>query len=371
MSAASPELALATRADEPELRRLLRENPMTGAVRVSLEREPDAFVAAAVEGRPHDTVVARDPVSGGLVGMGHRAVMDVYINGAQARVGYLSQLRVDAAYRGRRRLLAGGYDVLAARRAPDEEPFDLTSIMADNEPAMRLLGAGVPGLPSYRSLTRFVTVVIPTWPGTRWRSRGPAEAGSVEHVEAVAECLQRNGRRTQLARHWTAADLTSSERCPGLRPEDFRLAFVDGRLVGTAALWDQSSFKQVVVRGYAPALARWRRFINGGAWLVGAPRLPDPGTALPHAYLSHVAVDDDDTVVFERLLYAILSEAHRRRHAYVVAGFAEHHPFLSVIRRRAHGREYASVLHVVHRDDAASAAARLDGRPVHTEVALL
>ena len=58
---------------------MLRENPMQGAVRVSLEREPDAFVAAALEGRPHHTVVARDPSSGRLVGMGHRAVMDVYV----------------------------------------------------------------------------------------------------------------------------------------------------------------------------------------------------------------------------------------------------------------------------------------------------
>jgi hypothetical protein len=50
---------LATPADDPEIRRLLRDNPMDGEIRVSLEREPNAFLAAAVEGEPHHMVVAR------------------------------------------------------------------------------------------------------------------------------------------------------------------------------------------------------------------------------------------------------------------------------------------------------------------------
>src|SRR5262245_10177189 len=276
---------------------------MAGAIRVSLEREPDAFAAAAVLGRPHHTVVAREPASGRLVGMGHRAVMDVYLNGAPARVGYLSQLRVDGAYRGRRRLLARGYDLLAAQRAPDEAAFDLTSIMADNEPALRLLGAGLPGLPTYRPLGRFVTLVISTWRAPRWSGGTPAEAGRPEHALEIAACLDRNATRYQLARRWPAGDLGSGERWPGLRPGDCRLACASGGgAVGTAALWDQSAFKQVVVRGYSPGLARARWWINRGAWLLGAPRLPAPGRALPHAYLSHVAVDGDDPSVFDRLL---------------------------------------------------------------------
>lgn len=361
---------MATPADEPELRRLLRENPMDGAIRVSLEREPDARVAASAEGRPHCTVVARDPSSGRVVGMGSRAVMDVFVNGAPARVGYLSQLRVEDPYRGRRRLLARGYAALAAERAPDEERFDLTSILADNTAALRLLRAGVPGLPAYRPLERFVTRVVGTWRGPRRRGL-PTEPARAEHVDAIADCLERNARRHQLGRRFSAAGLFSRERCPGLRVGDFQLVFRAGALVGCAALWDQSAFKQVVVRGYSPALGRWRQWINRGAWLLGAPPLPEPGTALPHAFLAHVAVDADDPDVFQGLLTAILDEARRRRYSYVVAGFAERHPFLGVLRRHGRAREYASLLHVVHGPDGAGAASRLDGRIPHAEVALL
>ena len=86
---------------------------------------------------------------------------------------------------------------------------------------------------------------------------------------------------------------------------------------------------------------------------------------------SDMALDGDDPALFEALLCALLDEARRRRLAYVVAGFADGHPFLAAIKRRCRAREYASLLHVVHGSAGADAVARLDGRRPHVEVALL
>ncbi len=61
---------LATPADDPEIQRLLRDNPMDGEIRVSLEREPNALLAAAVEEEPHHTVVAREAETGRSWGWG-------------------------------------------------------------------------------------------------------------------------------------------------------------------------------------------------------------------------------------------------------------------------------------------------------------
>ncbi len=359
---------LARPSDEPELRRLLRDNPMDGTIRLSLEREPDAFLAASVEGRPHATVVLRDTRSGRIVGMGSRAVMSVFVNGAPRRVGYLGQLRLERGARGRH-LLIRGFERVRALRAAGEEPYDLTAIVADNARARRLLGAGLPGLPSYRPLSPFVTRVLPTWPAPRAVS-GIEPAGPARLAEAAA-CLERNGPRFQMARRWTAADLASEERCRGLSASDVFLAFRGGRVAGCAALWDQRAFKQVVVRGYARPLARARPWINGLARILGTPRLPAPGAPLAQAYLSHLAVDGDDPVIFARLLLAVLAEGGRRGLAYVVAGFAESHPLLAVARRLRRAREYASLLHVVHWEEGRAAVEGLDGRVPHVEVALL
>jgi hypothetical protein len=361
----------AAREDDPELRRLLRDNPMEGEIRVSLEREPDAFLAAAVEGEPHRTIVARDPATGGIVGMGSRSVWNAFINGRPCRLGYLSQLRVDRAHRRRKRLLTAGYDLIRSFRSADEMPFDLTSIVADNEVARRLLGAGLPGLPTYREIEDWMTMIVPTASRPRRVTRVRIERGTPDRMAAVAACLERNRRRYQLAPRFSAAELMSPERSRGLSPEDFFLAMADGEVVGSLALWDQSAFKQVVVRGYASRLSRWRPWVNLLAPWLGTPRLPDPGQPLPHAYLSHLAVDGDDPEIFRALVEAAHAEARARRYVYVVIGLAARHPWRAWIESRFNPRTYASVLYAVHWEDGAQAVADLDERMPHVEVALL
>lgn len=355
--------------DDPELRRLLRDNPMDGEIRVSLEREPNAFLAAAVEGEPHRTIVARDPSTGGIVGMGSRSVWNAFVNGEPVRLGYLSQLRVDRAFRGRKRLLVAGYGLLRSFRGPDELPFDLTSIIADNEVARRLLGAGLPGLPLYREIEGFTTLVVPAT--SRPRKVSGIERGARERLPGIAACLERNRRRHQFAPRFSVEDLLSTERSRGLAPEDFFVAISGDEVVGCLALWDQSGFKQVVVRGYAPRLARWRPLLNQLNRLspiLGTPHLPEPGQILPHAYLSHVAVDGDDPGIFQALVEMAYAEARGRGLVYAVIGLASRHPWLPWLKKRFRPREYASMLYTVHWEDGGEA---IDGRIPHVEVALL
>jgi hypothetical protein len=366
---------LARPADDPEIRRLLRDNPMEGAIRLSLEREPNAFLATAIEGDSHATVVARAPGGDRIVGLGTRSVANAFVNGEPCRLGYLSQLRVDREARGKRRLLAAGYAALRATRGAGEAPFDITAIVADNDIARRLLGAGVPGLPRYRELSGFVTLVLPVLRPSFRPSSVRIEPGAAERMAEVAACLERNRRRYQAAPFFTAAEILSPERSRGLAPKDFRLAVgEDGGLLGCLALWDQRGFRQAVVRGYAPRLARWRPWINRLSRLLGTPRLPEPGEALAHAYLSHVAVDEDDPEIFQALLEAAYAEAKTRGLAYVILGFAAGHPWLPWLERRFRPRRYESVLYAVDWGDGAEATTEieaLDGRLPHVEVALL
>ena len=52
--------AVAGCADEAELRQLLRSNATDGWIRLAFAREPDAFAAAAIMGRRHGYIIARD-----------------------------------------------------------------------------------------------------------------------------------------------------------------------------------------------------------------------------------------------------------------------------------------------------------------------
>ena len=87
--------ALATNEDDLSIRRLLRENPMRGAISVSFEREPNYFRGTEIAGADDQTILAFDRAR--LVCIGRCSVRYRYINGAIHRVGYLSDLRLDSA----------------------------------------------------------------------------------------------------------------------------------------------------------------------------------------------------------------------------------------------------------------------------------
>ena len=338
----------ATVGDEPALRALLRSVPMEGRIRLTLEREPDFFAAAAIEGDRHYTVCPRD--GDHLIAMGSRVVRTLFVNGQPQRVGYLSQLRIHPAYRQRvRQILRAGFNRLRETRAADEAPFDITTIIADNVAARRILTARLPGLPVYREIEPMLTLVLPV----RGVAAGkPVAVGTPVLRQQIVDCLQRYGRRHQFAPVWTADDL----RLPGV--ENFHVAHVKDRVIGCLAVWDQRAFKQAVVRGYDHTLRWWR-------WLL---RLPPIGAVWPMAFVSHLAVDDDDPAVFTGLLTAAMRKARRTDCRWLALGLAARHPLANVVREQYRPREYASILYLVPEPGREPV---LDGRIPHPEVAVL
>lgn len=361
---------LATRADDAEIRRLLRENPMPGRVSISLEREPDASLAAAVEGDVHHTIVARDPETGTLMGMGSVSVRDAYLNGGVTRVGYLGQLRLDRRYRPRAAIVIGGYRMFRQLHDTLGVRLYLTSIAADNLRARRFLERGLPDMPTYRPLDAFVTTMIEARvPGSKLPPGLHTQRVGLDHLPAILDCLSRNGRRFQFAPVWRERDLA-----PRVEAEElgFVVAKRGERVVGCMAVWDQSAYKQAVVRGYEPRLLRWRRWINAVGRLLNVPRLPPVGTKLDMAYASHVAVDDDDPHAFAAMLEVACDPGERwRNRGYCVLGLAARHPLLRAVPRRFARHAYRTNLYVVHWPDGRAAAEAMDAKVAQPEVALL
>ncbi|HSC26207.1 MAG TPA: hypothetical protein VLD67_02975 [Vicinamibacterales bacterium] len=357
--------------DDVEIRRLLRETVFPGDVRVSLEREPDALAAGSIEGDVHHTLVARDRLTGRVAAIAGRSVRDAFVNGSVVRLGYFGQLRIDRAFRDRR-LLDAGFACCRRLHEGAGARLYLASVVADNQPARRLLRRRHDGWPCFLEVAGFVTVAL-----TVGRAMGHVPPGirivngSVVGLEALANCLRRNNRRYQFAPCWSAADLRSPLRSRGLAAGDFVAALRGDGVVGCLACWDQRAFKQVVVRGYSPRLARLRPLVNAASPWTGMPRLPENGTRLDSAYLSHVAVDEDDPDVLQALMTAGCLLAADRGIATALAGFPDGSPLLRRARRSFPHRSYDSVLYVAFWEDGEGDARALDGRPANPELAIL
>jgi hypothetical protein len=365
---------LASLEDDAELRRMLRSDPMPGRISVSFEREPNYFIGAEVEGCFHQTIIGRDTSTGKIIAMGSRSIRDVYLNGTVHSVGYLSQMRIAPGYRTMRKALTQGFEFVHSLHQDGRTRFYFSSIISDNLPARRLFSAGLPGLPRFQEYACMHTLAIYC---RRKRKRLPMPdglqlaRGSFAHVNEIVACLQRNGARHQLAPYWTCDTLFSPDRTPDLTPEDFFLALDGERVVGCLAVWDQSRFKQTVVRSYSGALAHWRGLVNVGARLAGWPVLPPPHTPFRYCYASHLAIDDDRPDVFVALVRALYNHAFDRKYSYFMLGLCENHPFFETVVSTYRHIDYKSQFYLVVWEQELEVLSRIDSRLSAVEISIL
>ena len=363
------QVGLALASDDAELRRLLRDNPMPGRFALTLEREPSFFLAATIEGEVHQTIVVREPGGQRLRAMGSRSVRDAWVNGQSARLGYLSQLRVDPEARDGLAIL----DILEALETVKDVPFHITTIFENNASWRRTAERNWPGKPTFRPYGRVLSIVLPLWRRRRIPSPPGTEIrrGSAELLPDIAACLQRNYAAYQFAPVWRVEDLANPVRVRGLRPSDFWVALQRGKLVGCLATWDQRSFKQTVVQRYEGPAWRLRPLANLASRVTGWPRLPAPGEQLPHLYVSHLAIDDEDPHIFLSLLGSAYDHVVNTGYAYLALGLGENSPLVPKLRHAFWRIEQRIVLYVFHFEAGAHAADALDDRRPHVELALL
>jgi hypothetical protein len=339
---------LATKADDPAIRRLLRENPTRGDITLSFEREPDYFRGTS----PQDdwTILAFDRDR--LICMGRCSVSRRYINGEPRRAGYLSELRLDASAAGRFDVLRRGYQFFRELLRADPPELLFTSIATDNARSIQFLERGLPGMPAYERLFDFVTLLIavPRGPAAARRLANSAHRrleakgfrfarGNEGSAADLCASLNLHAANYQLARQWSESDLPSLAG-KGLPPENFRVALNGEEVVAGAALWDQRGFRQTVIRGYSPRLALARRCLNVAASLFGTPSLPAVNSILAHGFLSPLAANTSDLLL--ALVEISLADGAERGLEFVTLGFAAGDPRLEIIRNHFRAREYAS-----------------------------
>ncbi len=317
---------------------------MPGWVRMAYTREPDFFHALGVEGRFGQAIVAEK--NGVVVGMGTRSVKTVFVNGDPGRIGYLGSLRLAPEARSGLGLFRG-YRFLARLHRDGRVPAYLTTIVESNETARHLLTSGRAGLPRYIELGRLVTTALHTGrlPRIASNQRLSFHRGDPETIEEIFAFLRRQGAKRRFFPVLGPDDL-GTPCLRDLTPADFHVARRGGAIVGAAAWWDQTAFKQHRVTGYARPLGALRPLINPVLALTGYPRLPRPGDTLKTAYVSFPCVRDDDPAVFAALLRSMIVDRRGPGNPLVVVGFHEADPLLRALAPFP-GFRYLSRLYLV------------------------
>ena len=356
-------LRLATRADDAQIRAVLRRNVMPGAMELAFAHEPSFFDAIEVEGSDPQVVVGEQ--DGQLVGAGLVTLRRVYLNGEASDVGYLSSLRADPAIRGTIALARGYRFYRHLHEAQRRVQFYLSTIMEDNSTARELLTSGRAGLPSYHEIGRYHTMVIPL---PRWgKLRLPAGlsivAGSTVGAGEIAAFLQETGKSRQYYPLYTAEDIQSpTGLLRGLALDDFAIALAGDRILGVLAAWNQLPFRQHLVTGYQGWLRRTRPLLGG--------LLPPPGESVQSLLAACIAIHDDDPAVFRVLLRHLLHTHAGGAPRFLFIGLASDDPLLPVAKEPWHLTLH-SRLYTVAWGDACTALQAIDGRTPYLELGSL
>jgi hypothetical protein len=363
---------LASEADDPELRSILAQTPMPGAISVAFGREPSYFQAAVVEGRFRQVMVVRDETSGQLVGVGSRSVSVRYVNGRPTPIGYLSNLRLLEEHRGQR-LLARGYEFLRDLHQDGRTPLYLSTIAAGNQPALAALTTGRAGLPTYHPAGRYHTLAIPLARARRTHSESAAvevRPARRDDVPAIMEFLNRVGPQREFFPCYEAEDFFNGGGVlRDLRPDDLLLAFRDGHVVGTLAGWDQQAFRQDVIHGYGRPLNWVRPLYNAWAGLRRHPQLPRPGAPLSCLTAALPLVEDDDPSVFTVLLDELRCRHSGGKWDYLLLALHESDPLLAAVNLPA--CRYTTNVFTVCWEDGAPLRRSLSSRPLYLELGSL
>ncbi len=361
--------ALARPEMDCSIRSLLRDNPLGGAIQVSFEREPDYFHGENIVGIDRTVIAMQNET---VVCMGKCSTHDRWVNGRVLPVGYLGELRLDRRAQGRFDILRAGYDFFRATQSENPAACYFTSIATDNLRARSLLERGARGLPRYRFLTDFVTLLIPV------RRRSPASlphglclaSGKDVPIERLVAFLNEQGSRHLLATAWSPEVLLGLAR-HGLPSERIAVMLHGSRIVACTGVWDQRSFRQTVVRGYRPLLARIRPLLNVVAQLTRTARLPAVGTVVPQAFLSPFACEPGFETAIPPLIEAAFALASPLGAELVTLGLNALDPRLKLIRRRYRPREYQTRLYQVGWAETSSTALLPPGGPYFPEISLL
>jgi GNAT superfamily N-acetyltransferase len=372
-------IEFATPADDAAIRRLLKANPVPGAVTVTYEREPCYFLGCATMGPFCQVAVCRQQPGGAVVGLSCRAARPMFVNGQADEVGYLGQLRIDAAHQGRW-LLSRAFQHLREWHRDGRVAGYITTIIEDNAIAEGVLVKRARRhFPVYRELDRLCTLalVVTRLPWLRRRvcpttAEYTISRGSYAELGEIVAFLRQCGAARQFFPVYNETDFCDNPVTRDFQVSDFVVARRDGAIVGVLGLWDQAHYKQTVIHSYHGSLRRLRPAYNLGARLVGAQPLPRSGEHLRYAYASFCCVQQDNPAIFAALLWHVYRMAAERGYSYLMLGLMTSDPLLAVARRYPHISYYSRMYTVDWPDEPHTGLhARLDERVPFIELATL
>lgn len=302
----------ASAEDGKEILRILESSAAQGGIELVYTRREDAWVSYMKEPGQAHVFVSKN--GSRTVGTCAELVRQVYIGGEKCTAAYVCGLKKDAEYDG---MVGFGPGFIPALQHDDVD-FYYCSVVADNTEAQRMFAKNSRAL-SMRPIAEYKTYIF----SPRVRVKAPSHAltfrqATQADLPALLEFLNTEGRKKDLF-----PVMESLEPFHGLTVDNFYLLLDGNHIVAVGGLWDQTDYKQYIVKKYH-GMMKLARIANPLLSALGYIRLPKENAPLNLAMLSFFLSKEDNRVFYRIFLKEIRREV-AKSHAIFVLGVPKSH----------------------------------------------
>lgn len=351
----------------PEILDILEENDFKGHIALCYTRRPNPYYSFMLEGKDTAVLICRDTQENKIAGVGACTVRQLYVNGEETEVAYLFGLRLRKEYRGMYRILPEGYSQINRLFSRKDIRYFVTTILEENTYAQRILEKKRTFMPEYVPLTRYGTFVIKTISRSKPVGGYKLRFAKSEDIPAILDFINRQGKKSQFY-PVLDSECLSGKIYPGLNIEKFLILYDSkNNITACGAVWDQSDYKQYILKGYGGAL-KILYPLSAVFKLFGYPPLPKPGSMLEFFTLSFWAVKENNAGIFKTFIQLI--SQYVKGYPYFILGLSSENPLIQTIRELSPIAYWSRAYLVDWEKD--GKAAELDGSlPVYLECGLL
>ena len=296
----------ASSSEGKEILRILESSAAKGNIELIYTRRPDAYESYMKE--PTEARVFVSKVNDRAVGTCAELIRRVYIGGEACNCAYICGLKKDAEYKGN---IGFGVRFIHGLYREDIDYY-FCSVVAENSEAQQMFEKGK-RLISVKPMTEFRTYII----NPKVKVKSPKHdlnfcRAKEKDKDELIEFLNNEGRRKDLF-----PVIESFEDFYGLSCESFYMLKKDGRIVAAAALWNQTEYKQYLVKRYG-GIMKLARVFNPLLSFLGYIKLPRENEALNFPMLSFFLCEDDREDYYRIFLNEIKKEISKEYGIFVI-----------------------------------------------------
>ncbi len=302
----------ASPSDGKEILRILESSAAKGSIELIYTRRPDAYESYRKDANEAHIYVSKD--GDRIIGTCAELVREVYIGGKICRAAYVCGLKKDADYDGG----VGFSGRLIRDLQQDDVDFYFCSVVEDNTDAQRMFEKSRRIL-SMHPMLGYKTYIIN--PNAKVKSPKHTfvfrKATETDRAKLI-DFLNTEGKKKDMFPVVKTLDALYN-----LRVDDFYLLLDGECIVATAALWNQTEYKQYVVKRYG-RLMKLARICNPLLSALRYIKLPRENEPLDFPMLSFFLVKNDNAEHYRIFLSAIKQEIAKRYDKFVI-GLPEGH----------------------------------------------